>query len=94
MYEDAARQPDQELACLIADPGAIHDGHHVHQGINWEACSCGETTGIWSVAFDGDPADSVASWDQARCRICGAEGVIWALDVPVTPAPGAAAPTP
>lgn len=77
MYEDASRQPDQEPACLIDDPGAIHDGHHVHQGPNYEACSCGESIGAWSVAFD-DEAAGAAFWSQARCRVCGAEGVIWA----------------
>lgn len=26
MYEDAARQPDQEPGCLISDPDALHLG--------------------------------------------------------------------
>lgn len=79
MYEDAAQQPDQEPGCLIGDPDAIHAGHHVHEGINWSACSCGETIGVWSVAF-GDGDDGMRFWDEARCRICGASGVIWAQD--------------
>lgn len=80
MYEDAARQPDQEPGCLIGDPDALHDGHHVHQGANWMACSCGQHIGTWSVAFDGDPAGNITFWDEARCRICGQEGVLWAQD--------------
>jgi hypothetical protein len=73
MYEDAARQPDQEPPCLIADTGALHAGHHVHQGIGHLACSCGETIGVWSFVIDGPPPD-------VSCRICGQPDVIWAED--------------
>ena len=78
MYEDAARQPDQEPGCLIGDPDAIHEGHHVHGGPNYTACSCGQGIGVWSVAY-GD-GDDWRFWDEARCRICGAPGFIWEQD--------------
>jgi hypothetical protein len=90
MYEDAARQPDQEPTCQIGAPEmpAGHQGHHVHVEYNAFVCSCGAGLGCFS--FVPDPrwwSDDPAVVDEVRreedawrasisCSYCGRSGVV------------------
>jgi hypothetical protein len=71
----AAAPPEPGGACEIGDPDMPpgHIGHHVHVGINYEACSCGADLGVWSVAINGDLP---GQWQSPSCSVCGAEGVV------------------
>lgn len=80
MYEDAARQSDQEPACLIGDPDMPlgHQGHHMHQVWTGTECSCGVTFGVCCYVFPFEwTAEDWVAWEQQNvCSVCGKKGVI------------------
>lgn len=85
MYEDAARQPDQEPACEIGDLYAPegHEAHHMHVvGLNGTDCSCGEVGGCFTVVVPDWTEQQWAEWEASLvCSICGKTGVQAMSDV-------------
>lgn len=79
MYESAARQPDQEPACQIGDPGMPpgHEGHHEHVRWGEGRCSCGYPLWTGCIAVIGDGSE-LQSRPKVSCSVCGQPDVEWA----------------
>jgi len=79
MFEDAARQPDQEPGCVIGDPDMPpgHKTHHLHQVWTGLECSCGMFLGLNCYVIPDWTSEQWETWERQNvCSVCGREGVI------------------